>query len=86
MNERARSESFTVRLVFDAARCDGHAICALRCPELFSLDDWGYAAVDTLPAPTQEIADRARRAARSCPNGALTAMVVPWSDLVGPMR
>ena len=63
-----------VRLFVDASRCDGHGICALRCPELISLDEWGYATVDPSPAPTRSIAARARRAARACPAGAITAM------------
>jgi len=65
---------FRVRLVIDASRCDGHAICALRCPELISLDEWGYAQVDPVPAPTVAIAARARWAARACPVGALTVL------------
>jgi len=57
---RRRSSPPFVRLVIDASRCDGHGICALRCPELISLDEWGYANVDSSPAPTRSMAARAR--------------------------
>ncbi len=66
-----------VRLVFDASRCEGHAICALRCPERISLDEWGFAEVDPTPTDDELGAVRARRAARACPAGALTVVAVP---------
>jgi ferredoxin len=62
----------TVRLVIDASRCDGHAICALQCPELISLDEWGYAHLESSSVTTASIAARARRAVRACPAGAIT--------------
>jgi len=61
----------SVRLVIDASRCEGHAICALQCPELISLDEWGYAHLES-SATTASIAARARRAVRACPVGAIT--------------
>lgn len=61
----------TVRLVIDASLCDGHGICALRCPELISLDEWGYAHVSRRAAGSDRVAIRARRAAAACPAGAL---------------
>jgi ferredoxin len=61
-----------VRLVLDAARCDGHGICALRCPDRVSLDQWGYAAVDPTPLEGRRMNRRARNVVAACPNGALT--------------
>ncbi len=58
-------------LQLDATRCDGHGICALRCPELVSLDQWGYAAVPDGAIATPRTLRRARRAAAACPAGAL---------------
>ena len=75
MTRRRSDPKLAVRLVIDASRCDGHAICALRCPELIALDEWGYANVDPRPAPTPWIAARALRAARSCPAGAMTPLI-----------
>ena len=71
-----------VRLQFDASRCDGHAICALRCPDLISLDEWGYAVVDPSPV-SGTTAARARRAVRACPAGALTLVENGTRDLSG---
>ena len=64
------------RLVVDAARCNGHGICALRCPELVALDEWGYAAVEHDTVTSAPTLRRARRAVAACPEQALT--------LVGP--
>jgi ferredoxin len=61
----------SVRLVIDASLCDGHGICALRCPELISLDEWGYAHVAMTRVDSERLATRARRAAAACPVGAL---------------
>jgi len=60
------------RLVLDAARCDGHGICALRCPDRISLDQWGYAAVDPTPLQGRRMSRRARNVVAACPNGALS--------------
>ncbi len=63
-----------VRLVLDAARCDGHGICALRCPELVSLDRFGFAGVDGEPITDPVVLRRARRAVAGCPERALTIL------------
>jgi ferredoxin len=60
------------RLVVDAARCDGHGICALRCPELITLDRWGYAGVDPGAIAKGRVLRRARHAAAACPEQAIT--------------
>ena len=63
------------QLRLDAARCDGHGICALMCPDRISLDEWGYAAVDPTPITDSRTLATADRAARACPERVLT--VVP---------
>ena len=63
-----------LRLLFDASLCDGHGICALQCPELISLDEWGYAHIRSTRTSSPEVATRARRAVRACPNNALKAV------------
>jgi ferredoxin len=50
-----------------AASCDGFGTCAVHCPEVFTLDEWGYAAVDPAAEFTDEIEQRARRAMIDCP-------------------
>jgi len=64
------------RLVLDAARCDGHGICALRCPDRVSLDQWGYAAVDPAPLEGRRMQRRAANVVAACPNGALAIAAV----------
>ncbi len=66
-----------VRLVVDAARCDGHGICALRCPDLVALDQWGFARVDGRDVVERVVVRRARRAVAACPAGALSLVRVP---------
>lgn len=60
------------RLRLDAAACDGHGICALRCHERISLDEWGYASVDAAPFEEASTLRRARLAAAACPAHALS--------------
>jgi len=51
----------------DAATCDGFGTCATHSPEVFQLDEWGYAAlVDNGFVPEAEEA-RTRRAIADCP-------------------
>ena len=72
------STSWSLRL--DGARCDGHGICAVCCPERIFLDAWGYAV--TSPAPLHEgdrSLARARRAVTACPARALSLVPVTQS-------
>ncbi|MEO9180908.1 MAG: ferredoxin [Acidimicrobiales bacterium] len=69
--KRVSRANVASQLVLDGTKCDGHGICTMRCPELISLDDWGYAVIsDDVIVERVDIA-RARRAVRSCPEGAL---------------
>ena len=60
------------RVVVDAARCDGFGICVLRCPDLISLDEWGYAGAADASSSEAKVYRRARRAAAACPEGAIS--------------
>lgn len=71
------------QLLLDAARCDGHGICALRCPERISLDEWGFAAVDPTAITDAAMLARARRAAAACPEGVLA--VAPLGAALAPV-
>ena len=59
------------RLTLDAAACDGHGICLLRCPDRIGLDRWGFPVVDAEPLDAPPVIARARRAVAACPEGAL---------------
>lgn len=59
------------RIVLDQVACDGHAICALLCPERISLDEWGHATVDATVITERAVLRHARRAVGACPERAL---------------
>ncbi len=61
-----------VRLGFDASRCDGYGMCAVVCPELITLDRWGFADPSRDPISDARLQRRAERAVRCCPRNALT--------------
>ncbi len=57
----------------DPEKCQGHARCYAIAPELFSVDDYGYANAigdGTVPA---DLEDKARLAVSNCPEFAITA-------------
>jgi ferredoxin len=61
-----------VRVRIDGDRCQGHNRCYSLAPELFDVDDYGYAHTredGTVPAGLQ---DKARLAAANCPEYAIT--------------
>jgi len=59
-----------MRVRVDADRCQGHARCWSLCPEVFSLDDEGHSYV-TDPGVPSASEERAREAARNCPERAI---------------
>jgi ferredoxin len=51
--------------------CQGHAMCALACAEVFLLseeDGHAYVATDEVPPEFEDAVEQARR---SCPEGAI---------------
>ena len=56
-----------MRAQVDRERCEGFGICADHAPEVFVLDEWGYAAERGEGTVPPESAERARRAAADCP-------------------
>jgi ferredoxin len=66
-----------MKVQLDAEICDGFGTCAAHAPDVFELDDFGYAVVlndGTVPAGSE---DAARRAVRDCPVHAITALDTP---------
>jgi len=51
--------------------CTGHGLCALKCAELYKLDDNGYIDMEPLTDVPPELEMKARRGAIACPEGAL---------------
>jgi len=68
---RLRKPTGTWKLTLDSTRCSGHGICVLHCPDLVTLDEWGFAGVDRTPFRNAAVLRRARRAAAACPESAL---------------
>jgi ferredoxin len=62
-----------VKVHVDSERCQGHTLCAMIAPEVFQLDDvdgHSTAIIDgEVPA---DLAEKAREAARSCPEQAIS--------------
>lgn len=61
-----------MRIRVDSDKCQGHNRCYALAPDLFDVDDLGYAKEigDGSVAPAQE--DQARLAAANCPELAIT--------------
>lgn len=60
----------SVRIIVHRDRCQGHARCWALAPDLFDLDDEGFIIRGEIAAKGDD-AQRARRAARACPERAL---------------
>ena len=57
----------------DQNMCQGHARCHLICPEVFDLDDAGYAVLRSPDVPAEH-EKAVREAVLSCPEGAVRAV------------
>jgi ferredoxin len=54
----------------DPAKCNGYTLCNQLAPEIFKLDEWGYAFADGGEVhPHNE--QQAREAAKACPENAI---------------
>jgi ferredoxin len=62
-----------MRVTIDEGKCEGHARCVARAPELFDVDDEGNSFVlrDEVDASLQ---DAAINAADACPERAITVL------------
>lgn len=60
-----------MKVRIDADLCQGHAMCALACPEVFKLSDedgHGYVEDENVPGEFEAAVDKA---VKSCPEGAI---------------
>jgi len=68
-----KDEGVRVKIRVDPDKCQGHTLCAMVAPALFTLDDIdGHASAVSEEVPAGHEAD-ATAAARSCPEQAITA-------------
>lgn len=56
----------------DSEKCQGHARCHVICPDVFQLDDEGFATATAGAVPVA-LEAAAEEAALNCPEGAITA-------------
>lgn len=68
----------TRRLIVDPTRCDGVGICAIKAPDLVTLDVWGFPMISREPL-TPEEEKQANRAVAACPKKALLILEEPAS-------
>ncbi len=61
-----------MRVHVDAAKCEGHNRCYALAPELFEVDDLGYATEVNDGVVPPELEDKARTAAANCPEYAIS--------------
>ena len=59
-----------MRVSVDDELCAGHGVCTALCPEVFVIDDAGYARALLDEVPSEHRAS-AREAAIRCPTGAI---------------
>ena len=59
-----------MRIKVDRNICAGHALCAARAPELYTLDEDGYSNADGRVVPADKF-EQARLGAASCPERAI---------------
>jgi len=62
-----------MKVLVDTATCSGHARCFEAAPEIFDLDEAGYAAVSSADVPGS-LTEKALLAIASCPERAITVV------------
>jgi ferredoxin len=60
-----------MKAVVDRGKCCGYGLCAETCPEIYHLDECGFAYSDETTIPP-ELELKAQRGAGSCPERAIT--------------
>jgi ferredoxin len=75
LNDDIRTGGETVatplHVSIDLAKCCGYTACAAACPELYKLDEDGFAFVDSSSVPAG-LENGAKAGAEACPEGAIT--------------
>jgi ferredoxin len=61
-----------MKITLDRDACQGHNRCYLLAPEVFDVDDEGYALVRIDGDVPAELEEKARLAAENCPEYAIT--------------
>ncbi len=68
-----------LRVRVDPIKCTAFGFCAEFCPEMFTLDEWGYAWLRQSEA-SSKMAETIRETARLCPRGAILVEEIDDED------
>lgn len=63
-----------MKFKLDRTLCDGFGLCAVHAPELFSLDEWGYASLVGGGQISEQDEAGVRRALLDCPVHAIVEL------------
>jgi ferredoxin len=66
-----------LRVHVDSEKCQGHNRCYAIAPELFDVDDLGFATELNDGVVPADLEDKARAAAANCPEFAISIMEQP---------
>ncbi|MFI6954587.1 ferredoxin [Nocardia sp. NPDC050408] len=59
-----------MKVSVDSDRCRGHGVCTGLCPQVFAINDDGYAQVQMSDVP-EEFSEAVESAAQACPEQAI---------------
>jgi len=60
-----------MKVMVDEYKCQGHALCAVKCPEVYVLNDEGYNSMGTFEVVEGQ-EDKAKLGAACCPEEAIS--------------
>lgn len=63
-----------MKVVVTRDQCTGHGRCVIYAPDVYTLDDMGYNAVDGVIEVKAGMEDQARLGAQACPEQAIEIM------------
>lgn len=61
-----------MKIIYDRDACQGHNRCYMLAPELFDVDDEGYAILKVEGEVPTELQDKAQLCVDNCPEYAIT--------------
>ena len=61
-----------MRIIVDSEKCEGHNRCYSLAPDLFEVDDYGYATAAGDGTVPEGMEDKAQLAVDNCPEFAIT--------------
>ncbi len=78
-NTKTKTRQY-LRVRVNPIKCTAFGFCGEFLPEVFHLDDWGYAWLQRPDVP-MSLAGAAYETAKLCPTGAISVEVVEEADL-----